>query len=157
MTEELCYFCGKRPGTPESVFKQLMMEKRQFVEHKSVINTPGGMDIKVDKLVHTYIDIPRCVECKAIHEQANKSTNLPIILTAFGGSALALVLFWGHGAIWWAIGFWLIFAIIADRTIVRIILKNMFRKNGILGPLDTQNHPKVIEGIQKGQKWGVGK
>ena len=157
LPEGVCYFCGKRPARPESVFKQLMMEKVQVIEHKSVVNTPGGMDVRANKLKQTYFDIPRCAECKTIHEQASKSTNLPAMLMAFGGSALALVLFWGHGAIWWAIGFWFVFAIIADKTVVRIILRKKFREHGILGPLDTQTHPKVIQGVLKGQEWGVGK
>ncbi len=157
MKEETCFFCGKRPGTPASVFKQPMMEKRGAVEHKEVVNTPGGIDVKVTKTVTVYLDTPRCPECKSIHDKANKSTTLPLLLVAFSGSALAFVLFRGHGVVWWMIGFWIVFAVLADATIARAIVKNAVRSKGILSAYDTRTYPKVAEGLQKGQKWGIGR
>ena len=87
LPEGVCYFCGKRPARPESVFKQLMMEKVQVIEHKSVVNTPGGMDVRANKLKQTsLLTFPVALNARRSMNRLASPTNLPAMLMAFGGS-----------------------------------------------------------------------
>lgn len=117
--EETCYFCGKRKAAPQSVFRQEVYKDSTLKVHKSVVNTPGGMMVDEYHAVKKHIDIPRCKECKDVHDSSQKISGTVDLSAAAIGAILALIFFWGHGTIWWMIGFILIFAVMADLLIAK--------------------------------------
>jgi fatty acid desaturase len=153
--EETCYFCGKRKAAPQSVFRQEVYKDSTLKVHKSVVNTPGGMMVDQYHAVQKHIDIPRCKECKDVHDSSQKISGTVDLSAAAIGAILALIFFWGHGTIWWMIGFILTFAVMADLLIAKKIMRRNAAKLGTKTFFETKTYPPVAALLQEGWKFTV--
>jgi hypothetical protein len=150
---ETCFYCRKNPANPEYAYLQCVYENRTYKVHKDVINTPGGMMVDQVTMEKKYIKIPRCQECMKIHDSAPRLTNIADLTAGAVGGILALIIFWGHGAVWWMLLFTLVFMVASDLTFTKYLLRHKFASLGIKGYYDTKDHPVVADYLGKGWKF----